>query len=43
MSLMNGTPEEILKPSVLEKAFNCPPRRHPLLLERMQPHAKRAG
>jgi iron complex transport system ATP-binding protein len=43
MPLMNGTAEEILKPSILEKAFNCPPRRHPLLLERMQHHAKRAG
>jgi ABC-type cobalamin/Fe3+-siderophores transport system ATPase subunit len=41
--LMNGTPEEILKPSILEKAFNCPPRRHPLLLERMQRHDKRVG
>jgi iron complex transport system ATP-binding protein len=41
--LMNGTPEDILKPSILEKAFNCPPRRHPLLLERMQRHTKRAG
>jgi iron complex transport system ATP-binding protein len=43
MPLMNGTPEEILKPSILEKAFNCPPRRHPLLLERMQRLARRAG
>jgi iron complex transport system ATP-binding protein len=43
MPLMNGAPEEVLKPSVLEKAFNCPPRRHPLLLERMQRHVKRAG
>ena len=41
--LMNGTPEEILKPSILEKAFNCPPRRHPLLLERTQRYEKRAG
>jgi len=41
--LMNGTPEEVLKPSILEKAFNCPPRRHPLLLERMQHQVKRAG
>jgi iron complex transport system ATP-binding protein len=41
--LMNGTPEEVLKPSILEKAFNCPPRRHPLLLERMQRYTKRAG
>jgi ABC-type cobalamin/Fe3+-siderophores transport system ATPase subunit len=41
--LMSGTPEEIMKPSILEKAFNCPPRRHPLLLERTQRHTKRAG
>jgi iron complex transport system ATP-binding protein len=41
--LMNGTPEETLRPSILEKAFNCPPRRHPLLLERMQRQTKRAG
>jgi len=40
--LMSGTPEEVLKPSILEKAFNCPPRRHPLLLERTQSHVKRA-
>jgi iron complex transport system ATP-binding protein len=43
MPLMNGTPAEILKPSILEKAFNCPPRRHPLLLERIQQHTKKAG
>ena len=43
MPLISGVPEEVLKPSVLEKAFNCPPRRHPLLLERMQLHVKRAG
>jgi iron complex transport system ATP-binding protein len=43
MPLMNGTPAEILKPSILEKAFNCPPRRHPLLLERTQQHTKKAG
>jgi iron complex transport system ATP-binding protein len=43
MPLMNDTPEEILKPAILEKAFNCPPRRHPLLLERMQYYEKRAG
>jgi iron complex transport system ATP-binding protein len=41
--LMNGTPEDVLKPPILEKAFNCPPRRHPLLLDRMQHHTKRAG
>jgi iron complex transport system ATP-binding protein len=43
MPLMNGTPEELLKPAILERAFNCPPRRHPLLLERAQGQAKRAG
>lgn len=43
MPLMSGTPEEILQPSLLEKAFNCPPRRHPLLLERAQRYARRAG
>jgi ABC-type cobalamin/Fe3+-siderophores transport system ATPase subunit len=41
--LMSGTPADVLKPSILEKAFNCPPRRHPLLLERTQSHEKRAG
>jgi iron complex transport system ATP-binding protein len=43
MPLASGTPEEMLKPALLEKAFNCPPRRHPLLLERAQRHTKRAG
>jgi iron complex transport system ATP-binding protein len=41
--LMNGTPEEILKPSILVKAFNCPPRRHPLFLQPRRHHAKKAG
>jgi ABC-type cobalamin/Fe3+-siderophores transport system ATPase subunit len=41
--LMIGTPEEMLKPALLEKAFDCPPRRHPLLLERMQRFTRRAG
>ncbi len=41
--LMSGAPDELLKPSILEKAFNCPPRRHPLLLEREQIHTRRAG
>jgi ABC-type cobalamin/Fe3+-siderophores transport system ATPase subunit len=43
MPLMNGTPEKMLKPAFLEKAFDCPPRRHPLLLERAQRSTKRAG
>ena len=42
MPLMAGTPEEVMKPAILEKAFNCPPRRHPLLLEQLR-HAQRAG
>jgi ABC-type cobalamin/Fe3+-siderophores transport system ATPase subunit len=42
MPLMKGTPEEILNPSILEKSFNCPPHRHPLLLERTQHYSKRA-
>jgi iron complex transport system ATP-binding protein len=40
--LMSGTPEEVMTPATLEKAFNCPPRRHPLLLEQIR-HTKRAG
>lgn len=43
MPLMKGAPEEMLKPTLLEKAFDCPPRRHPLLLERVQRSTKRAG
>jgi iron complex transport system ATP-binding protein len=43
MPLISGAPEEMLKPAILEKAFNSPPRRHPLLLERMQRFTRRAG
>ena len=43
MPLMAGTPEEILQPSILEKAFHCPPRRHPLLIERLQHDVRRTG
>jgi iron complex transport system ATP-binding protein len=43
MPLIEGAPQEILKPAILEKAFNCPPRRHPLLLERAPQQTKRAG
>ena len=32
--LRSGPPREILSPSLLEQAFQCPPQRHPLLLER---------
>jgi iron complex transport system ATP-binding protein len=34
--LASGTPEQMLKPSVLERAFQCPPDRHPLLIERAE-------
>jgi iron complex transport system ATP-binding protein len=43
MPLMEGSSEEVLKPVILERAFNCPPRRHPLLLERMQHQLKKIG
>jgi iron complex transport system ATP-binding protein len=43
MPLMKGSSEEVLKPEILEKAFNCPPRRHPLLLERVQRQTKKVG
>ncbi len=39
---LTGTPQEMLKPSLLEKAFNCPPRRHPVLLERLERNTKKA-
>jgi iron complex transport system ATP-binding protein len=34
--LASGTPEQMLRPSVLERAFQCPPGRHPLLIERAE-------
>jgi iron complex transport system ATP-binding protein len=40
--LVSGTPEQILKPSVLERAFQCPPDRHPLLIERAELYRKEA-
>lgn len=43
MPLMKGSSEDVLKPAILENAFNCPPRRHPLLLERVQYQAKKVG
>jgi ABC-type cobalamin/Fe3+-siderophores transport system ATPase subunit len=42
MSLISGSPGDILKPTLLEKAFNCPPRRHPLLLGRDPLHPEGA-
>jgi iron complex transport system ATP-binding protein len=41
--LMAGAPEDILEPARLEKAFNCPPRRHPLLIERMHRAEKKVS
>ncbi len=40
--LASGSPEQMLKPSVLERAFQCPPDRHPLLIERAQHYHKEA-
>ncbi len=37
-----GSPEQMLKPSVLEHAFQCPPDRHPLLVERAGLYHKEA-
>jgi ABC-type cobalamin/Fe3+-siderophores transport system ATPase subunit len=38
--LASGTPEQMLQPSLLERAFQCPPDRHPLLIERAQLYGK---
>ena len=40
--LVSGSPEQILKPSILEHAFQCPPDRHPLLIERAELYRKEA-
>jgi iron complex transport system ATP-binding protein len=40
--LASGSPEQMLKPSILEHAFQCPPDRHPLLIERAQLYRKEA-
>src|SRR5216683_4839718 len=37
-----GTPEQMLKPSILERAFQCPPDRHPLLIERAELYRREA-
>jgi ABC-type cobalamin/Fe3+-siderophores transport system ATPase subunit len=34
--LASGSPEQILQPAILERAFECPPNRHPLLIERAE-------
>jgi ABC-type cobalamin/Fe3+-siderophores transport system ATPase subunit len=38
--LASGSPEQMLKPSILERAFQCPPDRHPLLIERAELYRK---
>src|ERR1700761_818366 len=40
--LTSGTPEEMLEPALLERAFQCPPDRHPLLVERAELYQKEA-
>jgi iron complex transport system ATP-binding protein len=40
--LASGTPEQMLKPSILEHAFQCPPDRHPLLIERAELYRREA-
>jgi ABC-type cobalamin/Fe3+-siderophores transport system ATPase subunit len=40
--LASGSPEQILKPSILERAFQCPPDRHPLLIERAELYRREA-
>ena len=37
--LLHGSPQEILQPAILERAFNCPPQRHPVLV-REKPTSK---
>ena len=42
-ALRSGTPAEMLKPALLERAFNCPPDRHPVLVERAQMQSGRTA
>ncbi len=41
-ALASGSPEQMLKPSILEHAFQCPPDRHPLLIERAEFYRREA-
>ncbi len=41
-SLESGSPEQIMRPAILERAFQCPPDRHPLLIERAELYARSA-
>lgn len=38
--LLSGTPKQMLEPSLLEHAFQCPPDRHPLLVERAEKYQR---
>jgi iron complex transport system ATP-binding protein len=38
-TLIQGRPQDIMQPAILEKAFNCPPQRHPVLV-RQSPNLK---
>jgi len=40
--LASGSPQQMLKPSILEHAFQCPPDRHPLLIERAELYQREA-
>jgi len=40
--LASGSPEQMLKPSILERAFQCPPDRHPLLIGRAELYRREA-
>jgi ABC-type cobalamin/Fe3+-siderophores transport system ATPase subunit len=31
-TLLQGSPQDILHPAILERVFNCPPQRHPVLV-----------
>jgi ABC-type cobalamin/Fe3+-siderophores transport system ATPase subunit len=42
-ALRSGTPAEMLRPALLERAFNCPPDRHPVLVERAQMQSGRTA
>jgi iron complex transport system ATP-binding protein len=35
--LESGTPQQIMRPAILERAFQCPPNRHPFLMEHSHP------
>jgi iron complex transport system ATP-binding protein len=40
-AMRKGTPEEILQPELLERAFSCPPHHRPVLVERIRGRRER--